>query len=288
MFVRPPIGRPFPPRGGNNQPPEQQQPDGPKVEDVFYPGLLDVLKVRHILLWKVKPEGLPTEVVDMIVDAGEYWPSNEFTMGERRVIRKDVDEVLLCTTPLCYDEKTLDTPLPKVLPHRTIHPGRKIQFSIVSHDQGGWNESQRLRGNNSNVYNGSWTWFDSEIIHKAHETPQKETVREKMSPEARRRRHFGPDDPDLLPGQNALQRNRARIQQPQRHIVVWHYLDDIAADSPESEELERSEGRGRNTLAGKQVRELEPGDSIMVWARARFPGWINYVNELSVRVFWAV
>jgi hypothetical protein len=105
MFVRPPIGRPFPPRGGNNQPPEQQQPDGPKVEDVFYPGLLDVLKVRHILLWKVKPEGLPTEVVDMIVDAGEYWPSNEFTMGERRVIRKDVDEVLLCTTPLCYDEK---------------------------------------------------------------------------------------------------------------------------------------------------------------------------------------
>ncbi|KAJ0421043.1 hypothetical protein BJY00DRAFT_114938 [Aspergillus carlsbadensis] len=265
MFVRPPISRPFPPRGGHNQLPEERQPDGPRVEDAFYPGLFDVLKVRHILLWKVKPEGLPTEVVDMIVDAAEYWPSAEFTVGERRVIRKDVDEALLCTTPLCYDEKMLDTSSPKLLPHRTVHPCRKIQFCIVSHDQGGWNESQI-----------------------AHEAPQKETVQAKMSPEVRRPRHFGPDDPGLHPGQNALQRNRARTQRPQRHTVVWHYLDGIPVDSPESEELERSEGRGRSTFAGKQVRELEPGDSIIVWARARFPGWINYVNELSVRVFWAV
>ncbi|KAL2814791.1 hypothetical protein BJX63DRAFT_191514 [Aspergillus granulosus] len=288
MFPRLPIGRLFPNRGGNGQQlPEEQQPDGPKPEDEFYPAPFDVLKVRHILLWKIRPEGLPAEVVDMIVDAAEYWPSFEITMGERRVIRKDVDEALLCTTPLCYDEKTLDTPSPKLLPHRTVHPCRKIQFHIVSHDQGGYNESHRLR-TNSDAYNGSFTWFDIEVIHRAHETPGKTTIQKKMNPEDRRPQHFGPDNPLLLPRQNTLQRNRTKVQRPQRHNVVWHYLDNIAMESPEAEELERNNGRGRDTFAGKQVRELEPGDSIIVWARARFPGWLNYVNELSVRVFWVL
>ncbi|KAL3465372.1 hypothetical protein BJX64DRAFT_285631 [Aspergillus heterothallicus] len=288
MFRRSPIGRPFPNRGDTGDPAlENQESDGAVPEDEFYPALFDVLKFRHILLWKIRPEGLPAEVVDMIVDAAEYWPSVEFTMGERRVIRKDVDEALLFTTPLCYDESTLDTPLPKLLPHRIARPCRKIQFSIVSHDQGGYNESHRLR-TNVEAYNGSFTWFDAEVIHKAYEKPQQEFIKEKMNPESRVPQHFGPDHPLLLPRQNALQRNRTRVQQPQRHVVTWHYLDDMAADSPEAEELERSRGRGRNTLAGKQVRELEPGDSIMVWARARFPGWVNYVDEFSVRVFWVV
>ncbi|KAL2854297.1 hypothetical protein BJY01DRAFT_44488 [Aspergillus pseudoustus] len=288
MFRWPPIARPFPTLGGNgNQAPEGQPPDAPNLDDEFYPALFDVLKVRHILLWKIRPEGLPAEVVDMIVDVAEYWPSVEFAMEERRVIRKDVDEVLLCTTPLCYDEKTLDTPSPKLLPHRTAHPCRKIRFHVVSHDQGGYNELHRL-GTNADAYNGSFTWFDAEVIHNAHATPQKEAIQEYLHPEVRHPQHFGPDNPLLLPRQNALQRNRTRVQRPQRHIVVWHYLDGIAADSLEAEQLERSQGRGRNTFAGEQVRELGPGDSIMVWARSRFPGWVNYVNALSVRVFWVV
>ncbi|KAL5337817.1 hypothetical protein BJX70DRAFT_368469 [Aspergillus crustosus] len=288
MFVRPPLGRPFPRRRGVGQPPDEQQPDGEQAEDKFYPGIYDVLKVRNILLRKVILEGVPTEVVDMIVDAAEYWPSTRTMLGERKTIRKDVDQALVCTSPLCYDGKTLDMSSPKPLPHRTIHPCRKIVFDIVSHDQGGLNEHRGSESERPAYYDGTYTWFDTEVIHNAHDSIQKQVISEKMNPTDRRPKHFGPNDPLLLPRGNTLQRNRARIQRAKRHTITWHYLDNTPSDSPEAEDAERYEGRGRETLGGKQLREMELGDSMLVWARARFPGWVNYVDELSIRVFWAI
>lgn len=69
---------------------------------VFNPGLMDVLKVRFLLQWKLTT-GVPEELVDMIIDAAEYWPSIEHTIDEQRTIHKDCDQVLLKTVPLCYD-----------------------------------------------------------------------------------------------------------------------------------------------------------------------------------------
>lgn len=68
----------------------------------FNPTLVDVLNVRHLLQWKL-PRGLPEELIDMIVDAAEYWPSTEQKMQTQRTIQKDCDQVLLKTVPLCYD-----------------------------------------------------------------------------------------------------------------------------------------------------------------------------------------
>lgn len=65
-------------------------------------------------------------------------------------------------------------------------------------------------------------------------------------------------------------------------------MDDIRADSAQAEEIEQRSGRGRATLDGRVVRELEVGDSIGVIGRARFGGWSNHVESVSVRVFWAV
>lgn len=68
----------------------------------FNPKLMDVLKVRFMLQWKL-PTGLPEELVDIIIDAAEYWPSTEHIIDEHRTIHKDRDQVLLKTVPLCYD-----------------------------------------------------------------------------------------------------------------------------------------------------------------------------------------
>jgi hypothetical protein len=68
----------------------------------FNPTLVDVLNVRHLLQWYL-PRGLPEELVDMIVDAAEYWPSIEQRMQDQWIIQKDRDQVLLKTVPLCYD-----------------------------------------------------------------------------------------------------------------------------------------------------------------------------------------
>lgn len=70
----------------------------------FYPCVDDVLKARYVLRWKTRPEGLPMEIVDMIIDTAEYWPSTAVSVGNV-VIRQDRDRELVRTVPLCFDKE---------------------------------------------------------------------------------------------------------------------------------------------------------------------------------------
>ncbi|PYH72368.1 uncharacterized protein BO88DRAFT_423185 [Aspergillus vadensis CBS 113365] len=272
-------------------PPDEDNKDSSPEGDTYYPSCFDVLKVRYLLqhIWqwtRNSQELLPAEIVDMIVDAAEYWASSESVLKGETVIRKDQDQIILTTVPLCYDVQvswsfwptTLNTPAPKPLPHRTTHPCRQIIFIIESHDQG-WGGGPGSRGQ----YGGSYSWFDTEVIHSAH---QKRAANNQPPPQGPF--HFGPDHPNLLPTAHKLQSNKTAVPGSQKHTIVWHYQDDIAPDSSEAEEIERTQGRGRATLDGSQVRSLEIGDAIAVWGRARFGGWSNHVQRVSVRVFWAV
>lgn len=84
--------------------PSSRIPSSDPDDLTYYPSLWDVLKVRYLLQWKASKEGLPTELVDAIIDAAEYWPSTVRHMeGGRRIISTDRDQVLLKTVPLCYD-----------------------------------------------------------------------------------------------------------------------------------------------------------------------------------------
>ncbi|KAE8372364.1 hypothetical protein BDV26DRAFT_102306 [Aspergillus bertholletiae] len=268
---------PEPPSKMGNQNTTTNENDGSTDSEIFYPELYDALKVRYLLRWKIIPEGLPVEIVDMIVDAAEYWPSIEATLGEKRIIRQDGDQVLVRTAPLCYDEKTLGSDSPKVLPHRTIHPCRKIVFSIASHDQG-------FASAGRHTFDGSYTWFDTEVISTPSPTPDNASFPE---PDASGIR-FGHGHPLLLPSPHKLQANLAAQRETQHYHITWHHLDNISADSAEAAEIQHSQGRGQATLDGSQVRNLQIGNSIAIWARARFGAWANHVEQLSVRVFWAV
>lgn len=87
----------------------------------YFPNAYDVLKVRRMLQHAVRdnpttPDGLPTELVDIIIDTAEYWPSVEVKMQEKvvakkihgedreyaMVINQDRDRECLRTGPLCY------------------------------------------------------------------------------------------------------------------------------------------------------------------------------------------
>ncbi|CAI7665053.1 unnamed protein product [Penicillium bialowiezense] len=248
----------------------------------FNPKLMDVLKVRFLLQWKL-PTGLPEELVDMIIDAAEYWPSTEHIIDEHRTIHKDRDQVLLKTVPLCYDRNAQGS-CPKPLPHRGAHPCRKIVFNLSSHDQGGGRRRD-------NMYEFSWTWFDTEVIRGAHKKSMYADGNEQEILDNERgqvRKHYTEADDLLLPRSNKLQVNGAHVSEMQHTTIVWDYRDDVKADSPEAHEIEKTRGRGRLTLDGRGVRELEVGDSIALWARARFPGWSNHVNRASVTIYWAV
>ncbi|KAJ5628302.1 hypothetical protein N7490_010530 [Penicillium lividum] len=277
------------PRGlfGRSDAPSNEPETDPEA-GLFFPDIWDVFKVRYLLQWKLR-EGFPVELVDQILDAAEYWPSTQHHMvekGDCRVVHNDCDQVLLKTVPLCYSRKSLEeSPSPKPLPHRGMHPCRKIIFLLSSHDQGPRGSSRE------NMYSASWTWFDTEVIHAAHTRNMYVNGEEQEILHNERGQvpqHYGPDHELLLPRENKVQLNAKSKGDLQNNTIVWHYLDDIQSDSAEAYEIERTKGRGRFTLDGRYLRELEVGDSIALWARARFPGWTNYVYHATIRVFWAV
>lgn len=253
---------------------------------------------------------LPDEVVDIILDEAEYWPSVVTELNTTPfVIAADGDTECLKTPPLCYslvkdahkkeDESSSATQsASQVLLHRGLHPCRKIIFDISSHDQG-WGGESAHRG----TFQGSWTWFDAYIRPSNNNDDGAEEGRRTSdsttsttttttttrptdfdsSPEAPASTRPRP----FLPEPTKLQCNRTATINSTDYHIVWHYLDDLSADSPEAEQIERETGRGRATLDGSAVRYMKVGDEVSVWLRARFAGWRNHVDKMSVRVFWA-
>ena len=93
---------------------------------------------------------------------------------------------------------------------------------------------------------------------------------------------------DLLPSPTlTIQRNVVASRETRKHKVTWLCNDNLVLDSLEAAELEK-QGRGSESTNGEFVRNLKVGDVVTVWAKARFPGWANFVEEVKIDVYWAV
>lgn len=197
-------------------------------------------------------------------------------------------------------------------------PCRKIVFTIKSHDQG-WGGPPGCRG----TYRGSSTWFDVGLetlsairdreFHAANRekllpyfylpdpqsanpdaepiicttrtiSPRTETrTTATEPPETKVEFRHGPD-----PGLDCLQRNRTGTRDTKEHVITWSCTDNVMdPDSIDGKKLD-GEGRGRATGNGEYVRNLKVGDVVTVWGKARYGGWVNYVEEVKIDVYWAV
>lgn len=92
----------------------------------------------------------------------------------------------------------------------------------------------------------------------------------------------------FLSGPKTLQHNVLVHPFATRHEITWSYLDTLDTDPEVAEKLAAESGRGKETMNGEFVRNMKAGDSVVLWARARFPGWENVVHDAEVKVFWAV
>ncbi|KAK2624670.1 hypothetical protein QTJ16_005863 [Diplocarpon rosae] len=92
----------------------------------------------------------------------------------------------------------------------------------------------------------------------------------------------------LLPTMQCLQKNLTASKPSKEHKIVWSCLDDVAdPDSVAAKALE-DQGRGRETANGVYVREMKVGDIVTIWAKARFPGWVNVIEKVQIDVYYAV
>ncbi|TGO13070.1 hypothetical protein BTUL_0077g00230 [Botrytis tulipae] len=194
---------------------------------------------------------------------------------------------------------------------RGEHPCKKIVFHLRSHDQG-WGGVRTDKG----TYRGSYTWFDVGLertyaTRKEH-IPESPSFRLSSSDSDTQVSTNGikcgtqtifPDVQDnpsydrendanpatkypqmfvhtLNPDNKILQRNKTATRVFEDHKITWRFNDDIHPESPEADELE-AQGRGRETANGEFVRNLKIGDVVTLWAKARFPGWANTVQDES-------
>lgn len=93
---------------------------------------------------------------------------------------------------------------------------------------------------------------------------------------------------DMLPSPTfTIQKNVVATKQTKEHKVTWACTDNVVPDSLDAVELEK-QGRGRESADGEFVRNMKLGDVITVWAKARFTGWANHIEEVKIDVYWAM
>ncbi|TGO75131.1 hypothetical protein BELL_0232g00030 [Botrytis elliptica] len=205
---------------------------------------------------------------------------------------------------------------------RGEHPCKKIVFHLRSHDQG-WGGVRTDKG----TYRGSYTWFDVGLertyatrkVNPAEHTPESPSFRLSSSdsdtrdstneikcstqtifpdiqnnPSYDRENDANPATkyPQMFvhalnPDNKILQKNKTATRVFEDHKITWRFNDDIHPESLEADELE-AQGRGRETANGEFVRNLKIGDVVTLWAKARFPGWANTVEDVSMDVYYAV
>jgi hypothetical protein len=91
----------------------------------------------------------------------------------------------------------------------------------------------------------------------------------------------------LMPSNDCIQKNLTATKESQLNIIEWRYDDDINPESLDAKNLD-DQGRGPASKTGEYVRNLKVGDSVTVWAKARFPMWVNTIEEVKIDVYWAV
>ncbi|KAE9392921.1 hypothetical protein BT96DRAFT_999893 [Gymnopus androsaceus JB14] len=90
--------------------------------------------------------------------------------------------------------------------------------------------------------------------------------------------------PEPNPNRWHIQKNIVASRERRFHSVTWTEFEDenLACRDP-TESLHGREGFGHEL-----VRSLEPGDRVMLIAKARFPGWSNHVFRGSIEIYYSV
>jgi hypothetical protein len=236
-----------------------------------YPSEHDVHLAREYLL-----QFLPLELIDIVLDYSEYWPcmhvdSNiEVDVSASETINQEGAWLYLISPPI---------------PSREIEGSnngsrriRKVKFEMESNDQG-WGGLPEDKG----TYNGSWSWFEA-LIYRASASPcWLDLTVNPLNLGA----NFSSSDlkelfPEPEPNGWHIQSNVVASNESRFHSVSWTEFEEDATT------IDSTSLKGREGLSHELVRSLEPGDRIMLMAKAKFPGWENRVYQASIEIFYSV
>ncbi|KAF2444238.1 hypothetical protein P171DRAFT_414107 [Karstenula rhodostoma CBS 690.94] len=236
----------------------------------------DICVTRAML----KALGLPTELVLEILACAQYEPVIEFT-GSRRVVAEALMGAAT-SAYVCLPAEVLSRNTIRRIssPHVTLKV-KEIKFDIKSQDQGWTSE------NTTGTYNTS-SWLEVSILRpgpqfstlenlpfwtREYDNPQ--ALQDQLSSSEHRLVDERPENASVGPQECEplawyLQGNKVAERQHIDYQVVW---------TPNHCEGNEGAGNGDGFFS-----VLHEGDSVLVWARAKYPGWRCQVQNIKMTV----
>ncbi|TGZ83836.1 hypothetical protein EX30DRAFT_393387 [Ascodesmis nigricans] len=260
----------------------------------FSPTPTDVTRVFHLLTRHLR-QPLPAELVLAIIDFADYYPMITATLQRKADVSAMEGRGDRC---VARRAAVVSEPVPK-----GIRKIKKVEFWMRSGDQGWSGEDRRFQG----TYRASYTWFEAAILRPKPSTNvcnlatriQKHGATDVTDP----KQPFFPEPGyNLVPPPHRdnsnddvthnvwnLQLNRCSTGDPKSHIVRWY--EGSQPQEPEEGESaeEKKEDKWDYDVSGAGrgvgfVEALMPGDRVVVLARAIYPGWVNRVEGVEVRI----
>ncbi|KAK6594584.1 hypothetical protein H4I96_10315 [Botrytis cinerea] len=285
----------------------------------YQPSLEDVLTVKNTL-FTLRPESpLPLELIDAIIDLSEYWPHTTtkgfFFPGQEEgdqnvnIIRREVTIRAGAQQRIRMGGDRAD---------KGTYRGSYTWFDV------GLERTYATRRGNSTCFfkahiNNTSNYKDLTNIKPPEHIPESPSFRlsnsnpdtqestneircstQTISPDVENNPSYDRENDanpvtkyphmfihTLNPDNKILQKNKTATRVFEDHKITWRFNDDVHPESPEADELE-AQGRGRETGNGEFIRNLKIGDVVTLWAKARFPGWANTVEDVGMDVYYAV
>ncbi|KAI5795671.1 hypothetical protein EDC01DRAFT_653135 [Geopyxis carbonaria] len=243
------------------------------------PSYADVVAVRILL---TKRLCLPPELALMILSYGSYAPrvraSLTYAMSVSASAGRGIPNVgnrAILVTP----------PIPATGFKRTV----SVRFWLCSCDQG--HSGETLQGTHRN----SWTWFEAGIMRgEGAEVWEEKTAEargvdvtnaETQWPEEMLLKREGRDDRVWM-----LQRNINSSTNEEEHVIEWPWKqEELQAVQEAEEDFDGEWSRESGSGVGEGfIQALKPGDRIVLFARAMYPGWANRVQGAQCEIEYDV
>ncbi|KAJ8115593.1 hypothetical protein OPT61_g2803 [Boeremia exigua] len=242
------------------------------------------LDYKHVVQMRalLRALGLPTELALEILDHAEYWPTRRFSTEAGKTVKVAATMFRSSVAGLCLDIDVFNDPVVDSLRKGGERVRIKaIEFHIRSRDQGwtseptegtfstsSWLETSILRGvEDRNTELPPSCWLSS--VFRSPQDFQRHVTQHGWQLLSR------PEDAEQGPqgGEEGLawylQGNRVATRgRTQEYDVLWTHDD-----------FKGNEGCGRGET---YLSQLEDGDRLLVWARAKWPGWQCIVEGIDV------
>ncbi|KAG9192388.1 hypothetical protein G6011_11122 [Alternaria panax] len=252
------------------------EPTGP-----FMPTYADVCRARALL----KTLRLPTELVLSVLHHAHYWPVAEFSHHGRIHANASASGNRSSAAAICLEANIYSAPIvEEVRLGGETAKIKRITFDITSRDQG-WT-SEDTQGTFSTS-----SWLEVSILRDASNInsrlPTPRLVNTWISSPMDYHTNM------VGRGWSLVKRPEIAMQGPQggEGDYAW-YLQGNRVMSLEEEyhvvwdECGLSEGNEGAGSGEGFLDALRPGDRVLVWARAKYPGWRCIVDNVSVTVHY--